>query len=243
MLILITGAGRGIGHGIAKYLLSIGHHVALGYHQSALEAQKLAVLYPEHAFALKLDVGDQDSIMQGIKTIESHFDAPILGLINNAGIAQEKDFLSITSDDWDLMMRVNLKSNFLLAQALLPNMIKQKFGRIIQISSIGGQTGGVFQPHYAAAKAGQINLTRSLARLYSDQGISANAIAIGLIETDMTKSEMAKPNFKDRLAMIPAKRLGEVSELVSLIEFLLKDEAGYLTGQTLNFNGGLYFGN
>ncbi|MFK7866196.1 MAG: SDR family NAD(P)-dependent oxidoreductase [Alphaproteobacteria bacterium] len=241
-LIIISGASRGIGLGIARHLLDTGFKVALCYNHHPEKAIALVHEYPKHAFAIGFDVGNKQAITDAFHKVKNHFNQPIYGIINNAGIAQHADFLTLSLEDWQHMLHINLTANFLMAQAALPEMLEQKQGRLIQISSVSGVTGGVYQPHYAAAKAGQLNLTKSLARLYSNQGITANAIAIGLIETDMLQAEMAKPEFSKRLHDIPAKRLGQIAEAASLAHYLLSPAASYITGQTLHLNGGSYCG-
>ena len=162
-------------------------------------------------------------------------------LVNNAAIAQEKSFNSITDDDWNQMMSINLRGPFCLTQELLPDMIQSQWGRIINISSIGGQWGGYNQVHYAASKAALINFTQSIARIYSGHGITSNAIAPGLIDTDMISSELNTDAGKEKVANIPVKRLGTVKEVGSAVAYLVSDEASYITGQTININGGMLF--
>jgi NAD(P)-dependent dehydrogenase (short-subunit alcohol dehydrogenase family) len=162
--------------------------------------------------------------------------------VNNAAMAQEKPFEAITDEDLARMLEVNLCGPFRCAQLALPAMLAKGFGRIVNLSSIGGQWGGMMQVHYAAAKAGLINFTRSLAKLYSGRGITANAIAPGLVATDMSAAELASPAGREKARAIPAQRLGTVAEVGAAAVFLASDAAGYLTGQTLNLNGGMYFG-
>ncbi|MEI7995802.1 MAG: SDR family oxidoreductase, partial [Methylococcaceae bacterium] len=148
----------------------------------------------------------------------------------------------LTDADWERMLSVNLLGAVRCTRCVLPKMIDNQYGRIINISSIGGQWGGVFQVHYAASKAGLINFTKSMARIYSQQGITCNAIAPGLIETDMIAEEMQDESAQKRIESIPAARLGRVQEVASAVLYLLSDEAAYITGQTININGGMYFG-
>ena len=236
--LLVTGAGRGIGQAIAERLLQAGYQVIIGYLHSREGALALAKQYPENSLAIPFDVTDRQAVKQALQTATNHFRTPVLGLVNNAGIAQPVDFLELTDQDWDRMLAVNLKSNFILAQEMIPPMLKTGFGRIIHISSVGAQTGGIYQPHYAAAKAGQINLARSLSRLYAGKGITANAIAIGLVETELSRNELARPEAAKRVAAIPAGRLGTPQDVAALVEFLVSYQAGYVTGQCINLDGG-----
>ena len=163
-------------------------------------------------------------------------------LVNNAAIAQEKPFLDLTDADWDRMLAVNLRGPFTCAQEVLPGMIKQGWGRIINISSVGGQWGGMNQVHYACAKAGLNNLTRSLAKLYSAQGITTNTVAAGLVATGMIANELETAAGKEKVRNIPIGRIGTTDEIARVTAFLASDDASYITGQTLNANGGMYFG-
>jgi acetoacetyl-CoA reductase/3-oxoacyl-[acyl-carrier protein] reductase len=163
-------------------------------------------------------------------------------LINNAAIADEKPFETITDHDWDVMLGTNLKGPFMLVQDCLPGMLKRGFGRIVNIVSIGGQWGGMRQVHYAAAKAGLINFTQSMAKLYSKDGITSNAVSPGLVATDMTDNELNSEAGKQKAAQIPAGRIGKASEVAAAVSFLVSDGAAYVTGQTINVNGGMYFG-
>jgi NAD(P)-dependent dehydrogenase (short-subunit alcohol dehydrogenase family) len=140
------------------------------------------------------------------------------------------------------MMAINLRGPFVLIQEVLPKMMETGWGRILNISSIGGQWGGYNQVHYAAAKAGLINLTRSIAKIYSGYGITSNAIAPGLVATDMTANELSTIAGQEKLNNIPSRRLGTVEEIAAAAIFLASDEASYITGQTINVNGGMYFG-
>ena len=155
-------------------------------------------------------------------------------LVNNAGIARQQKIEDITEADWDELIDVNLKSAFLVSQAVLPSMRRQKWGRILNISSVAAQIGGVVGPHYAASKAGMLGLTRSWANLLVKEGITSNAIAPALIETEMVTS-----NLRAKRDLIPVGRFGNVEEAASLAVTLIGN--GYITGQTVNINGGWYF--
>jgi 3-oxoacyl-[acyl-carrier protein] reductase len=159
---------------------------------------------------------------------------PVSILVNNAGIARVQKVEDITEEDWDEIVDVNLKSTFMVTQAVLPGMREQKWGRVINLSSVAAQTGGVVGPHYAASKAGMIGLTHSLANLTVKEGITVNAIAPALIATEMvTSNPRANPE------IIPVGRFGDVDDVSSIVVLLAQN--GYITGQTINVNGGWYF--
>ena len=139
------------------------------------------------------------------------------------------------------MMGINLRGPFICAQECLPDMIERGWGRIVNITSIGGQWGGFNQVHYSASKAGLINLTRSLAKLYSGKGVTTNAVAIGLVQTDMSAAELATEAGQEKVMTIPRGRLGTVQDIADTVAFLASDQADYITGQTINLNGGMLF--
>jgi len=239
-LAFVTGASRGIGKAIAESLINARYRVAVGYNSNKDFADQI-IDGSKSAFSVHIDVSDADSINQAMAFTEEHY-GKIDILINNAGISQQKPFHELTDADWERMLSVNLLGAVRCTRCVLPKMIDNQYGRIINISSIGGQWGGVFQVHYAASKAGLINFTKSMARIYSQQGITCNAIAPGLIETDMIAEEMQDESAQKRIESIPAARLGRVQEVASAVLYLLSDEAAYITGQTININGGMYFG-
>ena len=140
-----------------------------------------------------------------------------------------------------MMLGTNLRGAFIFSQEVLPNMMKSGWGRIINIASIGGQWGGINQVHYAASKAGLINLTRSIAKIYSSYGITCNSVSPGLVQTDMASREIGSKEGQEKLKNIPIGRVGTTSEIASAVGFLASDEASYITGQTINLNGGMYF--
>jgi acetoacetyl-CoA reductase/3-oxoacyl-[acyl-carrier protein] reductase len=237
-LALVTGAGSGIGKAGALALLRAGCRVACGYNSNRAGAEAIARAYP-NAFPVKIDIVSRASVKRAVAAVRKHFGADIDIVVNNAALMQEKPFETITDTDWDKMLAVNLRGAFIVAQETLPAMIARKWGRFINITSIGGQWGGTRQVHYAASKAGLINLTHSLAKLYSSVGITANAIAPGLVATDMIKKELKSSAGKEKARSIPVGRIAEASEIGAAIAFLASEEAGYITGQTLNTNGGL----
>ena len=236
----VTGASRGIGKAIAEALVDANYTVAAGYN-------KTEVLFDStlgdsnHFFPVHIDVTSEQSVKQAIAYIEGKVGSIDI-LINNAGIAQPKKFLDITDTDWEDMLSVNLMGAVRCSRQVIPGMMDKKNGRIINISSIGGQWGGFHQVHYAAAKAGLINFTKSIARIYSEQGITSNAVAPGLIETEMILEEMKDKPVNVLIGGIPVARLGSVQEVAAAVLFLSSLESSYVTGQTINVNGGMYFG-
>jgi len=201
-------------------------------------AEKIAKSLPA-AFAVQIDIASRASVKRAIAKSSRHFGRGFDIVVNNAALVQEKPFEAITDADWDRMLAVNLRGAFIVAQECLPGMLKRKWGRIINITSIGGQWGGMRQVHYAAAKAGLINFTHSLARLYSGEGITTNAVAPGLVATDMIRKELKSKAGKSKAAQIPVGRIAEPEEIAAGIVYLASEDAGYITGQTLNINGGM----
>jgi acetoacetyl-CoA reductase/3-oxoacyl-[acyl-carrier protein] reductase len=188
---------------------------------------------------VKIDIASRASIRRALAQTRKAFGRDVDILVNNAALVQEKPFETLTDADWDRMLAVNLRGAFILAQESLPAMAKRKWGRIVNITSIGGQWGGMRQVHYAAAKAGLINLTHSLARLYSPLGITTNAVAPGLVATDMIRKELKSRSGKQKAAQIPVGRIAEPEEIAAGVVYLVSDGAAYVTGQTLNINGGM----
>ena len=234
--VLITGASRGIGKSIAESFIKSEYEVFVGYNKSKREAEELAIKPNVHA--ININIGSTKSVNNAFDIIESsHGFIDIL--VNNAGISQLKSFEDLDDEDWINMLSINLIGAFRCSKRALIKMRKNKYGKIINISSVGGQWGGVHQVHYAASKAALINLTKSIAKKYSKYGIFTNAIAPGLVETDMTKDELSNIDRQDLENKIPLGRLGETSEIASLVLFLAQD-GSYITGQTLNINGGIY---
>jgi NAD(P)-dependent dehydrogenase (short-subunit alcohol dehydrogenase family) len=235
---LVTGASGGIGRASALALLKAGYQVACGYNSNQVGAGAIAKAYAA-ALPVKIDIASRASVKRAIAVARKHFGADIDIVVNNAALIQEKPFETITDADWDRMQAVNLRGAFIVAQETLPPMIAKKWGRIINITSIGGQWGGMRQVHYAAAKAGLINLTHSLAKLYSSAGITANAIAPGLVATDMIRKELKSRAGREKARSIPVGRVGKPEEIGAAVAYLASDDAGYITGHTLNINGGL----
>lgn len=243
--VLVTGASQGIGQSIALRLCKEGYQVAFGYKKNkAMAESAVATLMKEklNVFAVEIQVESRESVRAAMAEVKKYFGKGVDILVNNAAISDEKPFLDISDRDWDKVMQINLRGAFICAQEVLPHMINQGWGRIINISSIGGQWGGVNQIHYAVSKAGLIGLTRSLAKTFSKDGVTTNAIAPGLVATAMTKNELASATGKEKVRNIPVARLGEADEVASIVYYLAGEESGYITGQTINVNGGMYFG-
>ena len=241
---IVTGGSRGIGKAIAIALAKEGINVALTYktnREKALSVVEEIESKSNRAIFIKLDQRSREDIRKVIEEVHKKF-GKINILINNAAIAQEKPFETITDDDWDNMIAVNLRGPFILCQEVIPDMIEQGWGRIINICSVGGQLGGINQVHYAAAKAGLINLTRSIARIYSTYGITSNAVSPGLVDTDMVAEELTTPAGKEKVRSIPIGRIATAEEIANVVVFLASEKASYITGQTINVNGGMYFG-
>jgi NAD(P)-dependent dehydrogenase (short-subunit alcohol dehydrogenase family) len=242
-LAFVTGGSRGIGRGIVESLVKEGYNVAFSYNASSNSAKRVIKElshYNAEIMAVQMSVESRASVRNAIKEVMIKM-GRISILINNAGISQEKSFNTITDDDWNVMLSVNLRGPFSVVQELLPHMIKNNWGRIINISSIGGQWGGFNQVHYAASKAALINFTQSVAKIYSHHGITSNAVAPGLIATDMSEAELKTESGKKKVEGIPAKRLGTVEDVGFAVIYLASDDASYITGQTINLNGGMFF--
>jgi 3-oxoacyl-[acyl-carrier protein] reductase len=239
---LVTGASQGIGRACAIELARTGANVAL----AARNEQKLAEVAAEiaaaggtaHAFAI--DIGSEDSIKAGAKAALAHFGSVEI-LVNNAGITKDGLMLRMKRADWDAVLSTNLTGTFLLTQALVSSMLKARWGRIINISSVVGETGQAGQANYAASKAGLIGLTKSLARELASRGITANAVAPGYIETAMT-AVLEEKQREHMLTQIPLARAGTDQDIARAVRFLASDEAAYITGHVLDVNGGMYMG-
>lgn len=236
---LVTGAGQGIGLAIARRLAQDGVDVALHANTSWAQAEQAARLIRASGRNAAVFVADL-STASGVNQLACQV-GPVDVLINNAATSQEKPFGEISSPDLDEMLAVNLKAPFRLTQLVLPHMVDRGWGRIVNIASIGGQWGGVNQIHYATAKAGLIGLTRSVAKTYGRHGITANAVAPGLVETEMSADELRRPDGADKLRGIPIGRVGQPVEVAAAVAFLVSEDAGYVTGQTINVNGGMLF--
>lgn len=237
--ILITGGSGEIGEEIISHLASNNNNVFFTYFSNYKKAKRLYKKIKKKNYNIhyyKVSNDNQKEISQTIKKIKKiHGSIDIL--INNAGRSQIKSFTKINKIDLDLMIDVNLKGTFFWCQQVIKDMVKKKYGRIINIASIGGQWGGIEQIHYAISKAGIICLTKSLAKTFSKNGITTNCISPGLIDTKMIK----KTNFRKSIKFIPSKRVGKTYDLLSAVDFLIDKRSSYVTGQTINVNGGMFF--
>jgi len=239
---LVTGASQGIGRACALELARQGATVALAARTEAKLAEAAAEIEAAggKASAFALDVSSEDSIKSAAKAVLDRFEKVEI-LVNNAGIARDDLAIRMKRSDWDEVIATNLTGVFLLTQALLRPMLKNRWGRIINISSVIGRMGQTGQPNYAASKAGLIGLTRSLAREVASRGITVNAVAPGYIETAMT-AEMEVDRRAAILAQIPLGRAGTDLEIARSVAFLASDGAAYITGHVLDVNGGMFMG-
>lgn len=234
---IVTGAARGIGKAIAKRLVGDGFFVAAVYNSSENLAKELeSELYP-NVKAYKCDVSDSESVNAVVKAVLKDRKTVDV-LVNNAGIAQQKLFTDITDEDWSRMIGVDLSGAFYFTRAVLPSMINEKSGRIINITSMWGETGGSCEVHYSAAKAGLIGMTKALAKETGLSGICVNAVSPGVIETDMMSgfSEADKEALREE---IPLSRLGRAEDVANAVAFLCSEKASYITGQVISVNGGI----
>ncbi|WP_299071558.1 3-oxoacyl-ACP reductase FabG [uncultured Paraglaciecola sp.] len=236
---LVTGASRGIGKAIAERLVADGATV-IGTATSQSGAEAISDYLQGSGEGKVLDVSSPDSMQRLLTEItEKHGGVDIL--VNNAGITRDNLLMRMKDDEWQSIMDTNLTSIFKMSKAVLRGMMKKRKGRIINIGSVVGSTGNGGQANYAAAKAGVIGFSKSMAREVASRGITVNVVAPGFIDTDMTKSltdEQKESIFKD----IPANRLGNPKEIAATVGFLASDEAAYITGETIHVNGGMYMG-
>ncbi len=233
---VVTGASRGIGKGVAIALARLGVDVGVHFHSHESGADDTCSRIRElgsRCIKVQADVSSAEEVSRMVKTVEQEL-GTIQILVNNAGVVHRDELENLKEEDWDRIMDINLKSAFLVTQACLPGMRKEKWGRIINLTSVAAQTGGITSPIYVASKAGIIGLTHSYASLLVKEGITVNSISPALIETDMvTKDLKATP------APIPLGRFGEVEEVAEVAVMLVKN--AYITGQTINVNGGWCF--
>jgi 3-oxoacyl-[acyl-carrier protein] reductase len=239
---LVTGASQGIGRACALKLASAGAAVAV----AARNQEKLNELVNEitaaggKASAFPLDVGDEEQIKSTVKAVIAQFGKVDI-LVNNAGITRDQLVMRMKRADWDSVLQTNLTSAYLATQQVISPMLKQRWGRIINIASVFGQMGQAGQANYAASKAGLIGLTMAIAREVGSRNITCNAVAPGFIETAMTA--VLSDDFKQTaVKQIPLGRVGSVDDVAAAVEFLASDGASYITGHVLNVNGGLLMG-
>lgn len=234
---LVTGASRGIGQAIARALAAAGARV-IGTATSAAGAEGISSWLGNNGRGAVLDVGNAASIDALLGDLEARNEMPTI-LINNAAITRDTLLLRMKPEDWDAVIATNLTSVFRLSKGCLKRMMKERRGRIISLTSIVGLTGNAGQANYAAAKAGILGFTKSLAKEIASRGITVNAVAPGFIDTDMTRGL----NDEQRTALtaqVPMARLGSVEDIAAAVQFLCGPGASYITGETLHVNGGMY---
>ena len=237
---LVTGASRGIGQAIATQLGKAGATV-VGTATSESGAEAISGHLAAQGIdgrGLRLDVTDVDSVASVVKAVSDEFGAPSV-LVNNAGITRDNLLMRMKDDEWQSIIDTNLSSVYRMSKAVLRGMMKRREGRIISISSVVGATGNPGQANYAAAKAGLIGFTKSLAREVGSRGITVNAVAPGFIDTDMTRA-LSDEQRTALLGNIPLGRLGSVDDIAHAVRYLASPHAAYITGETLHVNGGMY---
>jgi len=237
---IVTGASRGIGAAIADALAAAGARV-VGTATTAAGAEeirrRLNAICPGCAGEI-LDVNDADGAVKLVENVTRSIGVPTI-LVNNAGITRDQILMRMKDEDWDAVMDTNLRSVFRLSKACLRGMMKARSGRIISIASVVGAMGNAGQTNYAAAKAGMMGFTRSLAREIGSRNITVNVVAPGFIDTDMTRA-LDESQREALLKDIPLQRLGEPNDIAASVLFLASEQGGYITGQTLHVNGGMY---
>ncbi len=234
---LVTGASRGIGQGIAKALAGAGARV-VGTATTEAGAAGISSWLGNNGRGAVLDVGSAASIDALLGDLDARGEMPTI-LINNAAITRDTLLLRMKPDDWDAVIATNLTSVFRLSKGCLKRMMKERRGRIVSMTSIVGVTGNAGQANYAAAKAGILGFTKSLAKEIASRGITVNAVAPGFIDTDMTRA-LTEEQRTALTAQVPMARLGTVDDIASAVLFLCSPGAGYVTGETLHVNGGMY---
>ncbi len=234
---LVTGASRGIGAAIAAQLAAAGARV-VGTATTGKGAAGIGEALAGHGRGIVLDVADADAVQQAVKAI-AETEGAVTILVNNAGITRDNLLLRMKEDEWDALLDTNLTALYRTCRACLRGMMKARWGRIVNIGSVVGTMGNAGQTNYAAAKAGMIGFTRSLAREVGSRAITVNTVAPGFIETDMTR-DMTADQRQALAERIPLGRLGEPGDIAAAVLFLASASGGYITGETLNVNGGMY---
>ena len=237
---LVTGASRGIGREIALELARQGANVVVNYAGSEAKAYEVVEEIKglgQEAIAIQCDVSNSESVTDMVKETVDHF-GKIDILVNNAGITRDNLLMRMKENEWDDVININLKGVFLCTKAVTRQMMKQRYGRIINISSVVGVSGNPGQANYVAAKAGVIGLTKTSAKELASRGITVNAIAPGFITTEMT-DQLTEDIKNEMLKMIPLAQFGEPKDIANTVVFLASDDSRYITGQTIHVNGGM----
>jgi 3-oxoacyl-[acyl-carrier protein] reductase len=237
---LVTGASRGIGREIALELARQGASVVVNYAGSEAKAYEVVEEIKgigQEAIAIQCDVSNNGSVTDMVKATVDHF-GKIDILVNNAGITRDNLLMRMKENEWDDVININLKGVFLCTKAVTRQMMKQRYGRIINISSVVGVSGNPGQANYVAAKAGVIGLTKTSAKELASRGITVNAIAPGFITTEMT-DQLTEDIQNEMLKMIPLAQFGEPKDIANTVVFLASDDSRYITGQTIHVNGGM----
>ncbi|MEH6568786.1 MAG: 3-oxoacyl-ACP reductase FabG [Halioglobus sp.] len=237
---LVTGASRGIGKAIAEKLAAAGYTV-VGTATSEEGAQRITAYLEDggnNGCGMKLDVADDENVTAVVKAITGQYGAPAV-LVNNAGITRDNLLMRMKADEWGDVISTNLSALYRVSKACLRGMTKARWGRIVNITSVVGSMGNAGQSNYAATKAGAEGFSRSLARELGSRSVTVNCVAPGFIDTDMTR-ELTQDQKAAMLEQIPLGRLGAPAEIAALVGFLCSEESGYITGETLHINGGMY---
>jgi 3-oxoacyl-[acyl-carrier protein] reductase len=239
-VVLVTGASRGIGRAVAEHFAALGHKIAINYasnEAAAAEAVAAVEAAGSEALSVAADVGDADEVATMFETVSASLGSVEI-LVNNAGITRDDLMLRMKVDQWDDVIATNLRSVYLCSKAALRGMLRARWGRIISVGSVSGISGNPGQANYAAAKAGVVGFTKSLAKEVGSRGITVNVVAPGFIATDMTAAlgEDVASSAAERIAL---GRLGTPQEVASAVGYLASDTASYITGQTIVVDGGL----
>ncbi len=234
---LVTGASRGIGRAIAERLAGAGHHV-VGTATTEAGARSLDAALGDRGRGLVMRVDDEASVAAGFEALAADCGMPLV-IVNNAGITRDNLLLRMKAEDWDSVVQTNLGGLYRVIKPALRAMMKARWGRVVNLSSVVARMGNPGQSNYVASKAGIEGFTRSLAQEVASRGITVNAVAPGFVETDMT-AELTEDQVATMLERVPLGRMGTPADVAHAVAFLVSEEAGYITGTTLQVNGGLY---